>query len=111
MVLTGSEDKTAQLWDTATGRPCGPPLQHLDIVRRALFSSDGKTVVTASNDKTARVWALPVPVEGTVKQTALWTKVLTGMQLDENGVVHVLDFQTWRQCRQELEVLGTPALP
>ncbi len=27
-VLTGSGDKTARLWDAATGRPIGPPLAH-----------------------------------------------------------------------------------
>ena len=25
-VLTGSDDKTARLWDAATGQPVGPPL-------------------------------------------------------------------------------------
>ena len=27
-VLTGSEDKTARLWDAATGQPIGPTLTH-----------------------------------------------------------------------------------
>ena len=27
-VLTGSEDKTARLWDAATGQPLGQPLTH-----------------------------------------------------------------------------------
>ena len=28
VVLTGSQDQTARLWDAATGRPIGPPLAH-----------------------------------------------------------------------------------
>ncbi len=27
-ILTGSQDKTARLWDAATGRPIGPPMPH-----------------------------------------------------------------------------------
>jgi len=33
-----------------------PPLQHQDYVLSAAFSPDGTRVVTASADKTARVW-------------------------------------------------------
>ena len=32
-VLTGSDDKTARLWDAATGRPLGPPMTHQGAVR------------------------------------------------------------------------------
>ena len=31
-VLTGSSDKTARLWDAATGRPLGLPMTHQDTV-------------------------------------------------------------------------------
>ena len=55
-VLTGSEDKTARLWDAATGRPLGPPLTHQGAVGAVAFSPDGKTVMTGSGDKTARLW-------------------------------------------------------
>ena len=27
-ILTGSFDKTARLWDAATGRPLGQPMEH-----------------------------------------------------------------------------------
>ena len=42
------------MWDAATGRQLTRPLQH--DVQYAAFSSDGRRIVTASQDKTARVW-------------------------------------------------------
>jgi len=56
-ILTGSGDRTAQLWDAETGKPIGEALRgHQDFVRTAKFSRDGKRIVTASADKTARLW-------------------------------------------------------
>ena len=99
-IVTASDDKTARVWDAATGQPIGEPLKGhevLCIARRsaptasassprpmtrrrgsgtprpasrsasrskattvqcasAAFSPDGKRIVTASADKTARVW-------------------------------------------------------
>jgi WD40 repeat protein len=78
LVATVSDDKTAQVWDAATGAPIGKPLRHDDRVRSAAFSPDGKWVVTASDDKTAQVWdaATGVPIgkplqhEGSVNSAA-----------------------------------------
>ncbi len=56
MILTGSSDNTARLWDAETARPVGPPLQHGDTVDSVAFSPDGRTVGTGSLDRTARLW-------------------------------------------------------
>ena len=54
--VTASDDKTARLWDAATGKETAVLRGHEDIVTSAAYSPDGKTVVTASDDKTARIW-------------------------------------------------------
>jgi WD40 repeat protein/Flp pilus assembly protein TadD len=56
LVLTGSFYKTARLWQVATGRPLGAPLEHQGPVMSVAFSPDGRLVLTGSIDKTARLW-------------------------------------------------------
>jgi WD40 repeat protein/tetratricopeptide (TPR) repeat protein len=41
---TGSFDGTARVWETATGRPAGPPLWHTNYVATVAFSPDGNTL-------------------------------------------------------------------
>src|SRR5262249_4525458 len=41
---TGSFDNTARVWETATGRPAGPPLTHANYVATVAFSPDGNTL-------------------------------------------------------------------
>ena len=56
-IVTASADKTARIWDAASGQPIGEPLKgHEDVVTSAAFSPDGLRIVTASGDKTARIW-------------------------------------------------------
>ena len=55
-VVTASGDKTARLWDAATGKAVGQPMKHKGAVNSARFSPDGRRVVTASGDKTGRLW-------------------------------------------------------
>jgi len=55
-IVTASEDRTARVWDAATGTRLTTLAVHESEVCGAQFSPDGTWIVTASNDNTARVW-------------------------------------------------------
>jgi WD40 repeat protein/serine/threonine protein kinase len=71
-IITASMDGTAQVWDAATGLRLGDPFRHGaldsspsfsnggDRVTSASFSPDGRWAITASLDRTARIWEVPV---------------------------------------------------
>ena len=50
-IVTASEDKTARIWDAATGKEIAVLRGHDDGVNSAAFSPDGSRIVTASADK------------------------------------------------------------
>jgi WD40 repeat protein len=53
LVLTGSCDRTAKLWNSDTGECFKTFEGHGDAVYAAAFSPDGATVLTGSSDGTA----------------------------------------------------------
>jgi WD40 repeat protein len=55
-VVTASEDRYAQVWQTATGAAVGRVLNHKHHVTYAAFSPDGRWVLTVCRDRTTRVW-------------------------------------------------------
>lgn len=55
-ILTASADRTAKLWDSASGALAVTLNGHEDEVVSATFSPDGRRVLTASKDNTARMW-------------------------------------------------------
>ena len=55
-VVTGSGDKTARLWEVASGREIAVLRGHESDVWSVAFSPDGRAVITGSLDKTARLW-------------------------------------------------------
>src|SRR5579872_3203261 len=54
--LTGSGDKTACLWDVASGRELRRLEGHSDVVYTVAFAPDGRRAVTGSKDRTVRLW-------------------------------------------------------
>ncbi|MGD9980082.1 MAG: TIR domain-containing protein [Hyphomonadaceae bacterium] len=53
---SGLMDHTAQIWDARTGREIGV-LEHPEPVWDLRFSRDGRRIITASRDGSARVWS------------------------------------------------------
>jgi tetratricopeptide (TPR) repeat protein len=109
-VLTGSTDNTARLWDAATGRPIGPPLRHEGWVDEVAFSPDGKTVLTASLDNTARLWDVTeLPDEP--ERVSAWVSKATGLGLDDDDEIKLLDSTALSENRERLESLGGSPAP
>jgi len=55
-IVTASFDRTARVWDAASGEMLLELKGHNGQVTTAAFSVDGARIVTASVDRTARVW-------------------------------------------------------
>jgi hypothetical protein len=54
----------------------------------------------------ARLWPAPAPVPGTPERVTLAVAVATGLELDADGQVHVLDAAAWQERKQRLEAQG-----
>jgi WD40 repeat protein len=76
-VVSGSRDKTVQLWDAATGALLQTLEGHTGWVRSVAFSCDSKQVVSGSHDKTVRLWdvATGAPLQTLEGHTSFVTSV------------------------------------
>jgi WD domain, G-beta repeat len=64
--VTASADKTARIWDAASGRELMTLSGHAEALTSAAFGADGKHVVTASQDKTVRIWDVSAIPQGNI---------------------------------------------
>src|SRR5260370_24261389 len=55
-LATGSYDKTAKIWDAATGTEVATLRGHQGTVEAVRFSPDGKILATRSHDGPGRLW-------------------------------------------------------
>ena len=58
MIATGSWDSDVRLWDVATGKELAVLTGHTASVLNCIFSPDGRTLATKSDDRTIRFWNL-----------------------------------------------------
>ena len=106
MALTGSADGATKVWDVVTGMPLGPVRWHQGAVEAVAFSHQGTTFATASRDRSAIIWHAPVPpLEGGLEAIKAWMSLLTGLELDSNGVERE---RTPKEKDESQRVLGLP---
>jgi WD40 repeat protein len=107
VLLTIHGDGTARLRDVATGRPLGPSLPHWTIAEAVAVGPAGTKLLTVLRQtNTAQIWDLPAPLAGAPEQVVCWAEVITGMRLDADGVVHLLDCAAWQQREGRLKQWG-----
>ena len=108
LIATGCRDQAARIWDAATGKLISTPRRLRTAVRFVAFSPDGKTLLTSGfgANRCIRLWPVPSPLAGDVERLVLWTQVLTGMELNSEGVVNTLDAEQWHERRERLEKRG-----
>jgi hypothetical protein len=71
-------------------------------VVRVAFSRDGRTIRTATQDQVTRAWPTPSPMTGTPEEIEHWAQVATGMELESNGAIRMLEPAEWHARRQRL---------
>ncbi|HEY0320939.1 MAG TPA: hypothetical protein VGC66_08315 [Pyrinomonadaceae bacterium] len=115
-VATASFDKTARVWETATGKLVSILGGHGDVVSNVAFSPDGQFIVTPCWDKKARVWAdwqtgtprVVVTIEDTVD---LWSSAFSPdgryIVTAGNKFVHVWEWRTEAGPQMRRELPGT----
>ena len=106
MVLSGSGDRTARLWDAATGKPIGMPLRHNAAVMAVAFSVTGDAVLTKTDDGIVRRWEREADASGPDERFVVWAQIAIGAEFDANGTVRALDASSWNQKLTRLRDLG-----
>ena len=109
-ILTGMWDRhNTRLWDAATGKQIGPAVQHGEAVQLAAFTPDGKRMVSVSVNGEFRSQDVPSPISGNVEQFRCWVELLTGMELDADGVIRDLDAGTLQAATPTAAQIGRPS--
>jgi hypothetical protein len=109
-LATGSDDRTAGLWEVATGKRLAS-LTHKDAVQAVAFSPDGRTLATGSSDGTAGLWGVMVPAPDEPERLRAWVRVKTGKAFDDRGVLQNLTREELLQAYLQLECHGGDFVP
>jgi hypothetical protein len=75
---------------------------------RKQATADGKTVITGSYDRTARLWDVAAELPDDLERVANWVEALAGLTLDDSGSIQVLDNAALRQRREKVKQQGGP---
>ena len=99
-MLTWSDDKTARIWDVASGKAVQVLEGHTSFVYGASWSRDETRVLTWSPDNTARVWV----VEPRLLVAELTNRVC---HLGRSDAELANTIPGWRGCAAELAAVDS----
>jgi eukaryotic-like serine/threonine-protein kinase len=105
VMATASRDGLVKLWDVATGTALGPPIRHTGPVLDLDFRPDGGALLTVSAGAII-VWALPSVPADEPSRIASWAQVVSGLGMDDSGVIRPLDASGWSRHRDALQAEG-----
>jgi WD40 repeat protein len=94
-VVTASDDGTARIWNADTGIQIAS-LLHKSQVHTAVFSPDGRWLLTANGDTTARLWDAHKFVEIAIFRGNKYTVNSASFSLDGSQIVTTSDDRTAR---------------
>ena len=107
MFIAATSERTARLWDSATCRPLSPVLPLTsNTAPHMAFNAPG-THFFLHEDET-HLYRTPRPLQGNVERIVMASKVLTGLELDSEGRMQILNAAQWQQYRNRLQELGGP---
>jgi WD40 repeat protein/predicted Ser/Thr protein kinase len=98
---------TARFWDVETGMPIAHPIEREAEVHAGglATSPDGKVLASlAGPAKDVRVWHIPEPLAGEPVRLRLWATAATGLRLDADNTVRMLDAAAWREASRAAQV-------
>jgi len=112
-IVTASGDRTAQIWDAATGQPLRTLSGHHGRVLFAAFNPSNRLIVTASTDGTAKVWdwetgGLLATLEGHTHEVRSVTFNSDGTQMatiDVEGTAIIWDMKPEERTKDKITEL------
>ena len=87
LIATGSDDKTARVWDAETGEAVSPPLKHTDRVIFVAFREGGNQLVTVSADAVIRLWTLDDRHAGSRARLIHLARATSGQKIEDGAAV------------------------
>jgi len=85
VILTASEDFSAKLWNLKPRSVGIAEYQHTDVVNSAVFSRDGKRMLTASNYGAVKIWWTPQAIYEWLKTAPVYR--LTAEEERQCGII------------------------
>jgi WD40 repeat protein len=103
-LITGSKDRTARVWDAASGEALSPPLRHSRDIQRVRFSSDGNRAVVIGASGSVVSWDL-TPDGRPADVLVGLAEVMSCGRIDEKQARRVLDSKSLRSAWDKLQAV------